>query len=177
VLSVYTHTNLALSICLYIRTTYTHYVYTLCTHTNFAISTYTHTHLPVSVCMCVCVCVCARASLCLLCVCIVSGCPYTCMQSIRYLYAMPQNGCHYICTGWRRPMKSLQLQVIVRKRATNYRKLSRKMTYKDKASYGSSPTCIKCLKNTRAGFEQDSSVYTPILCVYTLILCVYTLIL
>jgi len=33
------------------------------------------------------------------------------------------------------------LQVIFRKRATNSRALLRKMMYKDKASYGSSPTC------------------------------------
>jgi len=35
------------------------------------------------------------------------------------------------------------LQVIFRKRATNYRALLRKMTYKDKASYGFSPTCMR----------------------------------
>ena len=34
------------------------------------------------------------------------------------------------------------LQVIFRKRATNYRAYLRKMTYKDKASYRSSPPCI-----------------------------------
>jgi len=44
-------------------------------------------------------------------------------------------------TGWRRPIGCLKLQVIFRKRATNYRALLRKMTYKDKASYGSSPPC------------------------------------
>ena len=33
------------------------------------------------------------------------------------------------------------MQVIFRKRATNYRALLRKMTYKDKASCGSSPPC------------------------------------
>jgi len=43
------------------------------------------------------------------------------------------------CTGWRRPIGFLKLQVIFRKRATNYRALLRKMTYEDKASYGSSP--------------------------------------
>jgi len=36
-------------------------------------------------------------------------------------------------------MKCLELQVIFCKRATNYRALLRKMTYKDKASYASSP--------------------------------------
>jgi len=45
-------------------------------------------------------------------------------------------------TGWRRPRGCLKLQFIFRKRATNYRALMRKMTYKDKASYGSSPPCM-----------------------------------
>ena len=46
--------------------------------------------------------------------------------------------------GWRRPIGCLKLQVIFRKRAVNYRALSWKMTYKDKASYGSSPQCTSC---------------------------------
>jgi len=37
-------------------------------------------------------------------------------------------------TGWRRPIGCLMLQVIFRKRATNYRALLRKTTWKDKAS-------------------------------------------
>ena len=41
-------------------------------------------------------------------------------------------------TGWRRPI-CLKLQAIFRKRATNYRALLRKMTYKHKTPYGSSP--------------------------------------
>ena len=45
-------------------------------------------------------------------------------------------------TGRRRP-GCLKLQVIFRKRATNYRALLLKMTYKDKASYGSSPPRIR----------------------------------
>jgi len=44
-------------------------------------------------------------------------------------------------TGWRRLIGCLKLQVIFRKRATNYRALLRKMTYKDKASYDSTPPC------------------------------------
>jgi len=47
---------------------------------------------------------------------------------------------HYrLNTGWQRPIGCLKLQVIFRKRATDFRALLRKMTYKDKASYGSSP--------------------------------------
>ena len=45
-------------------------------------------------------------------------------------------------TGWRRLIGSPKLQVIFRKRATKYRSLLRKMNYKDKGSYGSSPPCI-----------------------------------
>ena len=39
-----------------------------------------------------------------------------------------------ICCYRVRPIGCLRLQVIFRKRATNYRALLRKMTYKDKAS-------------------------------------------
>ena len=46
-------------------------------------------------------------------------------------------------TGWRRPIGCLKLQVIFRKRASNYRALLRKMTYEDKASYGPSPPCSR----------------------------------
>jgi len=44
-------------------------------------------------------------------------------------------------TGWRRHIGCLKLQVIFCNRATNYRALLRKMTYKYKASYESSPPC------------------------------------
>jgi len=50
----------------------------------------------------------------------------------------------YTCvtdTGWRRLMKSPTLQIIFHKWAIKYRSLLRKMTYKDKGSYGSSPPC------------------------------------
>jgi len=42
-------------------------------------------------------------------------------------------------TGWRRHIRCLKLQVIFRKRATNYRALLWKMTCEDKASYASLP--------------------------------------
>ena len=51
--------------------------------------------------------------------------------------------CMYIYTGWRRPIGCLLLQVMFLKRAINSRALLRKMTYKDKASYGSSPPCTR----------------------------------
>jgi len=56
-----------------------------------------------------------------------------------------------MCTEWRRPVECLRLigspklQVFFRKRATDYRALLRKMTYRDTASYGSSPHCSHCL--------------------------------
>jgi len=50
--------------------------------------------------------------------------------------------CIRVDTGWRRPIRCLKLQVIFRKRATEYRALLRKMTCKDRASYGSSPPCM-----------------------------------
>ena len=46
------------------------------------------------------------------------------------------------CTGWQPPIGCLKLQVIFRKRATNYRALAQERTYKDKASYDSTPPCI-----------------------------------
>ena len=48
-------------------------------------------------------------------------------------------------TGWRRLIGSPKLQIIFHKRATKYRLLLRKMTYKDKESYESSPPCITCV--------------------------------
>jgi len=47
------------------------------------------------------------------------------------------------------------LQVIFRKRATNYRALLRKMTYKDKASYDSTPPCT-------------TSVILDVMCVFSI---------
>ena len=44
-------------------------------------------------------------------------------------------------TGWRRPLGFLISWITFRKLATNYRALLRKMTYKDKASYDSTPPC------------------------------------
>ena len=46
------------------------------------------------------------------------------------------------CAGWPRLIGCLKLQVIFRQRATNYRALLRKITYKDKASYDSTPPCM-----------------------------------
>jgi len=55
------------------------------------------------------------------------------------------------CTGWRRLIGSPKLQIIFHKRATKYRLLLRKMTYKDKGSYESTPPCK--WKTTRQTIE------------------------
>ena len=46
-------------------------------------------------------------------------------------------------TGWRRLIGYLKLQVVFRKKATNFRALLKKMPHKDKASYGSSLPCMR----------------------------------
>ena len=46
-----------------------------------------------------------------------------------------------LATGWRRLIGSPKVQIIVHKRAMEYRSLLRKRTYKDKGSYESSPPC------------------------------------
>jgi len=52
-----------------------------------------------------------------------------------------QGGHIYRDRGWRRLVGSPKLRIIFHKRATKYRSLLRKMTYKDKGSYESSPPC------------------------------------
>jgi len=47
-------------------------------------------------------------------------------------------------TGWRRLIGSPKLQIIFHKRATKYRSLLQKMTYKDEGSYESWPPCRRC---------------------------------
>jgi len=44
-------------------------------------------------------------------------------------------------TEWRRLIGSPELQIIFHKRATKYRSLLRKMTYRDKGPYESPPPC------------------------------------
>ena len=57
------------------------------------------------------------------------GCTHTILARHLLMYADKMR------TEWRRRIGCLKLQVIFRKRATNYRALLWKMTYKDKASY------------------------------------------
>ena len=71
-------------------------------------------------------------------------------------------------TGWRRPIECLELKVIFRKRATNHRALLRKMTFEDKASYGSSPPRM-CLKlGSRGVYIHVWYVYINVnICIHT----------
>jgi len=55
----------------------------------------------------------------------------TTLQIYIYTYL---HACSYVRTGWRRLIGSPKLQIIFPKRATKYRSLLRKMTYKDKGS-------------------------------------------
>ena len=68
----------------------------------------------------------------------------------------------YRVTTWRRLIGCLKLQVIFCKRATNYRALVRKMTYKDKPSYASSPPCSRT--KTRCEKRRDTCVTSAHVC-------------
>jgi len=64
-------------------------------------------------------------------------------------------------TGRRRLVGSPKLQIIFHKRATKYRSLLRKMTYKDKGSYESSPPCIT-LSQTLLTLSQTAHTHTHV---------------
>ena len=58
----------------------------------------------------------------------------------------------FLGTGFRRLIGSPKLQIIFHKKTTKYRSLLRKMTYKDKGSYESSPSCnTRLLVSIEAG--------------------------
>jgi len=54
-----------------------------------------------------------------------------------------------VCEEPKYGIECLKLQVIFRKRVTNYRALLRTMTHEDKAPYGSSPPCTKNVRRTQ----------------------------
>ena len=89
-------------------------------------------------------------------------CTHICIYIHEYLYTYVYTHSYlhiYLCiyiplpncytrvkhTGWRRFIGSPKLQIIFHKRATKYRSLLRKMTYKDKGSCESSPPCMRVL--------------------------------
>ena len=71
------------------------------------------------------------------------------------------------------------MQVSFRQRATNYRALLRKMTYKDKTSYGSSPPCSADAKALQMALEKflnmlrNFSVENFLKCVYYIYTCIH----
>jgi len=72
---------------------------------------------------------------------------YVCAQMRGFLFCTSMRVSYmyvYHTTGWQRLMGSPKLQIIFQKRAIKYRSLLRKMTYKDKGSYESSPPCTVC---------------------------------
>jgi len=75
--------------------------------------------------------------------------------------------CQHVSTGWRRLIGSPKLQIIFHKRATKYRALLRKMTYKDKGSCESSPPCIQLLS-----FNNIYSTHTVNNLFFLILLCV-----
>ena len=76
----------------------------------------------------------------------------------RKLTKMTRNKTSVGNTGLR-SIGCLKLQVIFRKRTTNYRALLRKMTYKDKALYDSTLPCTKICQSLRALLLQKEREY------------------
>jgi len=68
---------------------------------------------------------------------------HICIYIYVYTYVYEHMCMAHSSTGWRRLIGSPKLQIIFHKRATKYTSLLRKMTYKDKGSYESSPPCSK----------------------------------
>ena len=111
------------------------YVYVciyICTYVNAYVYMYTY------ICVCVYVYTCTYMHV------YIHARIYTYTYTHMYLCSCAQVR-HTGHTGWQRPIECLQLQVIIRKRATNCRALLWKMTYKDKASYDFTPPFIKFL--------------------------------
>jgi len=92
------------------------------------------------VCECVNVCVCMCVSVCVS-VCAIMGLLSSDIQMGEGVRIFELRYKAHI-TGWRRLIGSIKLHIIFHKRATKYMSLLRKMTYKDKGSYESSPPCI-----------------------------------
>ena len=107
---------------------------------------------------------------------------YTWMShAVRVTHVIRMNESRCLSTGWRVPLDTLRedpqkwpLQVIFRIRATYYRTLLRKTTYKDNASYGSSPPCnmwlydigwlwLVCSIKTQVSFAEYSLFYRAFL--------------
>jgi len=113
------------------------YIYTnTYTHIRFVASLaalseaqHQNTYLHMYMCVCMYVCICIYI--------------YINMYINMHIHVLDEGGLRHPVsgTGWRSLIGCLKLQVIFRKRATNYRALWRKITCKDKASSESTPPC------------------------------------
>ena len=87
-------------------------------------------------------------SACCMCWCIFSSGPVVYSSILICVFFHIEIWRHVAFTGLRSPIGCLKLQVMFRKRATNYRALLWKIIYKDKASHGSTSPCnISCSVN------------------------------
>ena len=117
----HTHTHKPIHHCTLFLSLYLHSSLTLGT-TNFQHKhTFIHTNTPCHTCKCVK--------------------SHTWSSHVPHWVNVQSSHLLMASTERRRPIGFLKLQVIFRKRAMNYRALLRKITYRDKASYGSSPPC------------------------------------
>jgi len=136
-------------ICIYIQT-HTHiYIYVhILILTEICIYAYTHILTRCKCCRWILALVCVSVSVCMciyMLVCLYFPLSPSPPDSLSLLHSFAL--CLYVRvwqpTGWRRFIGCVKLQVVFYKRAINYRALLRKMTYKDKPSYASSPPCTK----------------------------------
>jgi len=117
----------------------------------------TYTYFHVCVCMCMYMCrhihippvyihICVHKRFACMCKCNAPLHMYICKRALHlHMHAVECWCTHsqaFTHTGRRKPIGCLKLQVSFRKRAINYRAILRKMTYKDKASYASSPPYV-----------------------------------
>jgi len=83
------------------------------------------------------------------------GVCYTCMRRVTHACAVSHIKMSHVelRTGWQRCIGCLMLQVCFHKRATNYRTLLRKITYKDKASYASPRHCMRLVTDPHESYH------------------------
>ena len=142
-------------VCVYVFVTHVCVVLSCtCIRYTYMYTLYMHVYVHV-VCMRVCGDTLLHQTLC-----VHMYMPYVCMYIYAHMYSIYTGVsayvhsiymCTCVCghishqtlihTGWRRLIGSPKLQIIFHKRATRYRALLLKMTYKDKGSYESSPPC------------------------------------
>jgi len=105
---------------------------------------------------------------------------HTCVPCVLFICVVEPHVSYYnahmcLITGGRRLIGSPKLQINFHKRAPKYRALLRKMTYKDKGSYESSPPCtmhhmclipicVSCVSFIRVARPHVSYPYVCVMC-------------